>query len=176
MSAKSRTKGKSAELEVCALLREHGPWPDAERDLEQVRTRECWKCHGEGTVKRPVPTSMYPDARVECAGPDCNGTGTLPNGRDIINTEPCVIQVKRRARITPSVIETGWQEALVAGDNLDYSVCIHRSDRQPWRVTMSASDFFDLAGGGCPAAISRETPLVEMDFIEWCQLCRMAFS
>ncbi len=37
MSKKSRTKGKSAELEVVKILRKHGPWPEAARDLEQVR-------------------------------------------------------------------------------------------------------------------------------------------
>ena len=37
MGKKSRTKGAAAELEVRNLLREHGPFPDADRDLEQVR-------------------------------------------------------------------------------------------------------------------------------------------
>jgi hypothetical protein len=37
MGSKSRTKGKSAELEVVHILREHGPFPNADRDLEQVR-------------------------------------------------------------------------------------------------------------------------------------------
>ena len=37
MGKKSRTKGAKAENDVCAILREHGPWPNAERDLDQVR-------------------------------------------------------------------------------------------------------------------------------------------
>ena len=37
MGSKSRTKGKSAELEVVHILREYGPFPEAERDLDQVR-------------------------------------------------------------------------------------------------------------------------------------------
>jgi len=60
MAKKSRTKGKVAELEVVHILRDTGAFPDAERDLDQVR-----------------------------------GTD---NGRDIIGTNPWVLQVKRRAQ------------------------------------------------------------------------------
>ena len=104
MGSKSRTKGKSAELEVVHILREHGPFPNAERDLEQVR-----------------------------------GTD---NGRDIVSTPGFVIQVKRRARVTQSVIESGLAEA--AGSTTDedpFAAVWHRSDRQPWRVTMDAEQW-----------------------------------
>ena len=37
MSKMQRTKGASAEREVCAILRESGAFPNAERDLEQTR-------------------------------------------------------------------------------------------------------------------------------------------
>ena len=37
MSKMQRTKGASAEREVCAFLRESGAFPHAERDLEQTR-------------------------------------------------------------------------------------------------------------------------------------------
>ncbi len=37
MGSKSRTKGKSAELEVVHILRDSGAFPEAERDLEQTR-------------------------------------------------------------------------------------------------------------------------------------------
>jgi hypothetical protein len=103
MGSKSRTKGKAAELEVVHILCNAGPFPEAERDLDQVRGHD--------------------------------------NGRDIIGTPDFVIQVKRRARVTQSVIEAGLAEATASTTPADpFAVCIHRSDRQPWRVTM---DFYD---------------------------------
>ena len=107
MGSKSRTKGKAAELEVVHVLRERGPFPNAERDLEQVRGED--------------------------------------NGRDIIETPGFVVQVKRRARVTQSVIEAGLAEA--AGSTTDddpLAVVWHRSDRQPWRVTMDAEQWCRL--------------------------------
>jgi hypothetical protein len=104
MGSKSRTKGKAAELEVRNKLREYGPFPNADRNLDQVR-------------------------------------GDDDSGRDIIGTPDFVIQVKRRARVTQSVIEAGLAEATASTTPADpFAVCIHRSDRQPWRVTM---DFYD---------------------------------
>ena len=103
MGSKSRTKGKAAELEVVHILREHGPWPNPERDLDQVR------------------------------GSD--------NGRDIVNTGDMVIQVKRRAKMTTSVITMGMIEALSSRDHVsEYAICVHRSDRGPWRVTMAIDE------------------------------------
>lgn len=135
MGSKSRTKGKSAELEVVHILREHGPWPDVERDLEQVR-----------------------------------GTD---NGRDIVNTEPTTIQVKRRKRITPAVIEAGLHEAEASKDHpTDYAACVHRSDHAPWRATMTVGDLTDMLGGGWTSFGEMTDALVEMDFVEWCRLVR----
>lgn len=136
MGSKSILKGKIAEREVCAILREHGPWPNAERDLEQVR-----------------------------------GTD---NGRDIVNTEPVVFQVKWWKRITAAVIEAGWTEAHESKtSSTDYSVCVHRSDRADWRVTMIVSDYLDLIGGECRSGLGEMADaFVEMDLIEWCRLVR----
>ena len=106
MGSKSRTKGKAAELEVVHILREHGPFPNAERDLEQVR-----------------------------------GTD---NGRDIIGTDEFVIQVKRRKRVTQSVIEAGLVEAAGSTGPDEFGVCIHRSDCQPWRVTMGLFQWLEM--------------------------------
>ncbi len=136
MGSKSILKGKRGEREVCAILREHGPWPDADRDLDQVRGHD--------------------------------------NGVDIIHTEPVVIQVKRRKRITPAVIQRGWVEAFGSKPYpTDYPVCVHRSDHQPWRVTMTIADYLDLIGGSCRSGLGEMVDaFVEMDFVEWCRLCR----
>ena len=107
MGSKSRTKGKAGELEVVHILREYGPFPNAERDLEQVRGTE--------------------------------------NGRDIIGTPGFVVQVKRHARVTQSVIEAGIAEAMASTDNENpFPVCVHRSDLQQWRVTMSLYQWPDM--------------------------------
>ena len=133
MGSKSRTKGKTAELEVCAILREHGPFPEAERDLEQVRGHD--------------------------------------NGRDIIGTPDFVIQVKRRARITPAVIHMGLIEALSSRNHVsEYAVCVHRSDRAPWRITMAIDELFRMTNYGEEFRVLYGN-LVEMDFIRWCDLC-----
>ena len=110
MGKASRTKGAAAEREVVAILRDHGPFPYADRDLEQVR-----------------------------------GTD---NGRDIVNTPGMCVQVKRRKRVTQSVIEAGLAEA--AGSTTDddpLAVVFHRSDRQPWRVTMDAHQWCAMVWG-----------------------------
>ena len=108
MGKASRTKGKAAELEVVHILREHGPFAHAERDLEQAR------------------------------GSD--------NGRDLIGCEAFVVQVKRRARVTQGVIEAGLAEAAACTDDESpFAVCVHRSDRQPWRVTMDLHQWCSLA-------------------------------
>ena len=133
MGSKSLIKGKKAEREVCAILREYGPWPNAERDLDQVRGHD--------------------------------------NGRDIVNTEPVVIQVKQWKRVTPAVIEAGLHEAEDSKDHsTDYAVCVHRSDRAPWRVTMTVADLTDL-GNGWTTFGEMADALVEMDLVEWCRLC-----
>ena len=112
MGKASRTKGKAAELEVVHILRDHGPWPNAERDLDQVRGHD--------------------------------------NGRDIIGTPEFVIQVKRRAKITAGVVETGLNEAFYSADIDEYPVCAHRSDRGSWRVSMTLIDWCRLCKGVKP--------------------------
>ena len=107
MGSKSRTKGKAGELEVAAILRAYGPFPNAERDLEQVRGTE--------------------------------------NGRDIIGTPGFVVQVKRHARVTQSVIENGLTEAAGSAADDELVACVHRSDRQDWRITMNLLDWCEMA-------------------------------
>ena len=109
MGSKSRTKGASAERDVVAILRKHGPWPSAERDLEQ-----------------------------------CRGTD---NGRDIIGTDGVCIQVKRRAKITAGVVEKGLDEAFYSAELDECPVCVHRSDYDSWRVTMTLIDWCELCKG-----------------------------
>jgi hypothetical protein len=110
MGSKSRTKGATAEREVVAILRRNGPWPDAERDLDQVRGHDT--------------------------------------GRDIINTYGVCIQVKRRARVAAGVIESGLDEAFYSAEEHEYPVCVHRSDRGTWRVTMTFTDWCELCWEG----------------------------
>ena len=60
------------------------------------------------------------------------------SGRDLEGTSPWCIQVKRRVRMTPAVIDAGLAEAIESldGDRWRYAAVIHRSDRQPWTVTV----------------------------------------
>jgi len=135
MGKKSRDKGASAEREVCKILRDYGPWANAERDLEQVR------------------------------GSD--------NGRDIINTQPWVFQVKRRKSITRDVIMTGIVEAISADvDNEEYylAACIHRSDYQDWSISMLLGDFLIWLTGDDGPLDARIEPLITLDFKQFCVL------
>jgi len=137
MGKTSRTKGATAEREVCAILREHGPWPEAERDLDQVRGHD--------------------------------------NGRDIINTPGVCIQVKRRKKVTVGVIEAGLREAVLSMGVEDSAACVHRGDRGAWRVTMAIDELTFIANNCEGVAVSywkHRNALVEMDLIEWCELCR----
>ena len=132
MSKMQRTKGASAEREVCAILRESGAFPHAERDLEQTRGHD--------------------------------------NGRDIIGTDPWVLQVKRHAVVTRGVILAGLAEASGSTTpEAPYAACIHRSDRQPWFVTCDVNDlamyFADIPWTG------RCIP-VQMTLEEFCGIVR----
>ena len=109
MGKTSRTKGATAEREVAAILRNTGTFPDAERDLEQVR-----------------------------------GTD---NGRDLIGTPGFAIQIKRRKKITAGVVEAGLREAFQSADVVELPVCVHRSDREAWRVTMTLDDWCKVVRG-----------------------------
>ena len=132
MSKMQRTKGASAEREVCAILRESGAFPNAERDLEQTRGHD--------------------------------------NGRDIVNTDPWVLQVKRRAKMTQGVIIKGLDEAEESADiDTLYAACIHRGDRQPWLVTCWLSDYIWLCGGRVGA--EHHVP-VQMTLEEFCGIVR----
>ena len=165
MGSKSTRKGKKAERDVCAILREYGPWPNAERDLDQARTVKCEACDGEG--KNYDPSGETLDYFCNA----CGGKGHLLNGRDIVNTEPVVIQVKQWKRITSAVIEAGLHEAEDSKDHsTDYAACVHRSDRAAWRVTLTVGDLTDL-GGGRTTFGEMADALVEMDLVEWCRLC-----
>jgi len=130
MGSKSRTKGKCAELEVVHILRDSGAFPEAERDIEQVRGHD--------------------------------------NGRDIIGTAPWLIQVKRRATMDRSTVLRGLKEASKSMTLAEpFSACVHRGDREPWKVTCSVSDlawFYSRqpwAGTCFP---------VEMLLSEWCEM------
>jgi hypothetical protein len=130
MGSKSRTKGKSAELEVVHILRDSGAFPDAERDLDQVR-----------------------------------GTD---NGRDIINTGVWTLQIKRRATMDRSTVLRGLEEALAAATAAEpLAACVHRGDREVWKVTC---DIADLAWFYSKRAWAGPRCTVEMLLLEWCEM------
>lgn len=106
MGKKSRTKGATAELEVCAILRE--VFPDVERDLEQTRGHD--------------------------------------NGRDLINTGEWCFQVKRRAKMTPGVIEGGYEEAMHTLGTV-WAAVIHREDRGQWKTTTDIMSLVQFVTG-----------------------------
>ena len=132
MSKMQRTKGASAEREVCAILRESGAFPHAERDLDQVRGHD--------------------------------------NGRDIIGTDPWVIQCKRRATMTRGVIHAGLDEATFSKESeKQFAACVHRGDRQPWLVTVWTNDLARyFAGHKWPGKSFR----VQMTLEEFCGIVR----
>ena len=132
MSKMQRTKGASAEREVCAILRESGAFPNAERDLEQTRGHD--------------------------------------NGRDVVNTDPWVLQIKRHAVVTRGVILAGLAEASGSTtEQARYAACIHRSDRHPWLVTCWLSDYIRLCGGRVGA--EHHVP-VQMTLEDFCGIVR----
>ncbi len=121
--ARSRLKGKGAELEVVRLVRDL--WPRASRNLDQTR-----------------------------AG---------GSGRDLNGTEPWVVQVKRRARMRSGVVETGLTEAMreLDGNRWRFAAVVHRSDREPWQVTVPLRHLVEAAGGRGPLPLTTVTlPLV----------------
>lgn len=103
----SRTKGASAERELCTLLRP--TFPSVQRHLEQCRSR---------------------------------------SGLDLSGCEPWCPQVKRRRAVTPGVVAAGLAEAQreIGRDGLRWAVVLHRSDRQPWRATLTLHDLVDALG------------------------------
>ena len=71
---------------------------------------------------------------------DLEQTRGHDNGRDIIGTDPWTIQVKRRAKMDRATTLRGLAEALSScTDEAPYAACIHRGDRQMWRVTCDLS-------------------------------------
>lgn len=132
MGSKSRTKGKSAELEVVGILR--SVFPDAARDLDQTR-----------------------------------GTD---NGSDLINTDPWCIQIKRRAVMTRGIVLAGLAEASNAATaSAPLAACVHRGDREPWKVTC---DINDLSWVYSRRAWCGQCFPVEMLLSEWCEALKDA--
>lgn len=130
MGSKSRTKGKCAELEVVHILRDSGAFPDAARDIEQVRGHD--------------------------------------NGRDIINTGEWTIQVKRRAVMDRGTVLKGLAEASAAATAAaPLAACVHRGDREAWKVTC---DIADLAWFYSRQAWAGTCFPVEMLLSEWCEM------
>jgi hypothetical protein len=130
MGSKSRTKGKSAELEVVNVLRDSGAFPAAARDLAQTRVGE--------------------------------------NGRDIINTGEWTLQIKRRAAMDRSTVLRGLAEASAAATAAAPLVaCVHRGDREAWKVTC---DIADLAWFYSRHAWAGTCFPVEMLLSEWCEM------
>ena len=94
MPKKSRTKGKSGELEVVNLLRVK--WPDVCRNLDQYQKT---------------------------------------SGRDLNNTQPWCIQIKRQRRVTDGDRNTAYVEASSAIDHqYERPVVVHRSDKGKWKA------------------------------------------
>jgi len=88
---------------------------------------------------------------LRTAWPECERdleqTRGEDNGRDLINTEPWVFQVKRHKKITQGIILDGLVEAMIvalAEDKLP--AVIYRGDREDWRITAHANDFLYFIG------------------------------
>ena len=70
-------------------------------------------------------------------------------GIDIMNTAPFGIQVKRYADVAPNVVTKAWNEAVDGVDNhtgpeVKCPIVLHRSDRQPWQLTISQNDLVGM--------------------------------
>lgn len=155
MAKKSRTKGAAAENEVARILRENTPWVEAERNLDQCRLKGR---HG-------IVTDLEGNHHLgdPLADPDLNGV-------DLINTGTWALQVKRYAQMPPSIINKGLQEAQ-AGINYDpfeFAACIHRSDRQPWRVTTDLEDLVNYTTGNVPLLYTANSARVSMGLVQFC--------
>lgn len=75
------------------------------------------------------------------------------NGRDLINTSPYCVQVKRYAKpLTDAQVEQALHEAeLSVDDCYRYPVVFYRADRKPWGVALRAGILARLLGCSTPA-------------------------
>lgn len=92
---------------------------------------------GENEVCKILRESgAFPEAQR-----DLEQTRGHDNGRDIVGTGKWVLQVKRHATISRGVILKGLAEASDSTTaEAPYAACVHRSDREEWRVTCDVND------------------------------------
>lgn len=144
---KSRTKGRTAEREVELILQAAGL--QTERAIggrEQV----------SGDIAARVDPTVYANFCPECKAPDTMGRTYRYYGRqpdegpcqNIWHLEPAspelAIEVRRRERLDVA----GWSrdhEASTPPHQLP--AVVYRRSREPWRISMTLSDFLSLIGG-----------------------------
>lgn len=67
------------------------------------------------------------------------------DGRDLDNTEPYCIQLKRRKKVGINDVNTGFSEAVNSADDRYWCpVCITRSDGEEAMVHMLARHWFEI--------------------------------
>jgi hypothetical protein len=93
-------------------------------------------------------------------------------GIDLTDTAPFGVQVKRYAKVTPGVVLAAWSEAVTGVDNftgpeVKYPVVLHRSDRQPWQLTIEKVDLVNIYCGNAPRTGVLGTFDAEAFFESW---------
>ena len=81
-----------------------------------------------------IVQSVWPDVARNLAQ-------SRDGGRDLVNTPPLCIEIKRQERLN---LRSAYEQCKAAATSEEAAVVVHRSNHTQWLVTLSLEDFIGL--------------------------------